>query len=123
MHEISDAPWGIEIDLSGEMDAEAMESFYADLEAAVRAEPDGFNIYADHRGISTLPDEAAEQFGNVMEMCKENGLDRSVVIMDSAITKMQQDRLKQKTGIDGQKVLNAGRDDDWEEAAEAWVTE
>jgi anti-anti-sigma regulatory factor len=123
MYEISEAPWGIEIDLDGELDAAEMREFYDDLEAATAAQPDGFHIYADHRGMETLPDDAAAQFADLMQMCEENGVDRSVVVLDSAITKMQQDRLKREAGIDGQKLVSAGRNDNWEAEARAWVEE
>lgn len=121
MFDVTDTEYGIQVNLSGFLDKEELGAFSEAMESHVDQQLGGFNIYADHRGVKAMPDGADEQFGALMAMCKDGGLDRSVVIVDSAITAMQQRRLRDDAGIDGQKVVNAASNEDWEQEAQDWV--
>jgi len=121
MFDVSKTVYGIKVKLSGFPDAEELETFYEEMKKQVNRQPGSFNVYADHRGVEAMPDGADEQFAELMRMCKENGLDRSVVVLDSAIAAMQQRRLRDEAGIEGQKIVDAGSNPDWQEEAVNWV--
>lgn len=121
MFDVETTEYGLKVDLGGFLDEEELEAFYGEMESQVDRQPDNFHIYADHRGVKAMPDGAGEQFAELMAMCKEGGLDRSVVIVDSAITAMQQRRLRDEAGLDQQKVVNADGNADWEQDARSWV--
>lgn len=121
MFDVSTSEYGIKVELNGFLDKDELGAFYDEMEEHVNQQPASFNIYADHRGVKAMPDGADEQFADLMAMCKEGGLDRSVVILDSAIAAMQQRRLRDEAGLEGQKIINAGSNPDWKEEAENWV--
>lgn len=121
MFEIESAPYGLKVELRGYLEKDELGAFYKEMESHVNRQHNEFNIYADHRGVKTMPDGADEQFAELMAMCKDGGLDRSVVVVDSAITAMQQRRLRDKAGLDGQKVINADGDENWDREARDWV--
>ena len=122
MFEIESTEYGIDVDLSGSIDRAEVEEFYEELEAEAARQPDGFSIRADHRDLNTLPEGADEMFADLMTMCKDNGLGRSVVVFDSAVNKMQHERLKDEAGLDDQIIVDASSNDDWRTEVRDWVT-
>lgn len=121
MFEVNNTTYGIEVELSGFFDKEELGDFYEEMKTHVARQNGGFNIYADHKGVKAMPDGADEHFAQLMAMCKDGGLDQSVVIVDSAITAMQQRRLRDEAGLEGQKIVNAETNDDWKQEAKNWV--
>jgi hypothetical protein len=120
--EIESTEYGIEIDLSGSIDRAEVEEFYEELETETARQPDGFSIRADHRDLNTLPEGADEMFADLMAMCKDNGLGKSVVVFDSTVNKMQHERLKEEAGLDDQMIVDASSNDDWRAEVRDWVT-
>lgn len=121
MFDVRKTEYGIRVELSGFPDVEELEDFYDEMKRCVDQQNGRFNIYADHRGVKAMPSGGDEKFAELMEMCEQGGLDRSVVIVDSAIAAMQQRRLRDEVGMEGQKIVDAENDANWEEEAADWV--
>ena len=120
MFDVEGTEHGIRVSLGGFLDQDELKDYYEELELRVNRQSGDFHIYADHRGMKAMPDGVDEQFAGFMAMCKDGGLDQSVVVVDSAITAMQQRRLRDEAGMEGQKVVNADQNDDWKQEAQEW---
>lgn len=123
MYELEQEPYGIEVDLSGYMEMDEVESFCEEFESMCETLSDGWAVFADHRDLAALPDGADDRFAQMMQYAMKENVGPQAVVVDSAIAAMQQRRMRDEIDIDGQKVINAEENDDWEADARAWVRE
>lgn len=74
------------------------------------------------RDLKPLPGDAQEIMEQGQAAYKEGGMERSVVIVDSATTKMQFKRIAKESGIyDWERYVNAAETPDWREVGLAWI--
>lgn len=121
MYDVQEAEYGISVDLDGYLDMEEVETFCEEFESYAASLPDGWSVIADHRNLSALPDGADARFAEMMTNAVENGVGPTAVVVDSAIAAMQQRRMQDEVGIEGQKVINVEDTDDWEQTAREWI--
>jgi hypothetical protein len=56
-------------------------------------------------------------------MYRQNGMQRSVVVLENAITKMQFRQIAKKSGIyNYERYLSSEETPDWERRGEEWIT-
>ena len=102
MFDVEGTEHGIRVSLGGFLDQDEIKDYYEELESRVNRQSGDFHICADHRGMKAMPDGADAQFADLAAMCRDGGLGQSVVD-DSAITAMQQRRLRDEAGMEGQE--------------------
>jgi hypothetical protein len=122
VYDISKTDYGLRLAISGQMSPEEATEYGNEVRSAVDDTIGSFCVFADLREMDTLPQEATEQIGELMGYCKNEGMERSVSVVDTAVDSMQFMRLSEAAGID-ERVINAAETDTWEEDALAWLTE
>lgn len=120
MYEIDRTEYGLRLTVSGQLDSETADAFSRDIKEAVRTLDEGFSVFADLRGMAAFPPEVGERIAKLMEYCNEQGMGRSVDVVESATTSLQMEQLVDQAGID-ERVIDATTTDDWEQRAVGWI--
>ncbi len=73
--------------------------------------------------MKPLPQDSQTEMQVGQKLFKEKGLERSVVIVNSGITKMQFQRIAKQTGIYAwERYIDASADANWEKAGVDWIS-
>lgn len=123
MYELEETSYGVEVDLSGHMNMDEVESFCSEFDSTTAPLSTGWSVIADHRNLAALPDGADERFAQMMQRAMANNCGATAVVVDSAIAAMQQRRMRDEIGMEGQKIINVEEADDWVREARTWVQE
>lgn len=121
MFDVEETEYGVKVDLSGHMDMDEVQAFCEEFEALAQRQSAGWAVIADHRSLSAIPDGADERFEQMMGHAMEHDVGPTTVLVDSAIAAMQQRRMQEEIGIQGQKVFNAEDTGGWEREAHDWI--
>jgi anti-anti-sigma regulatory factor len=123
MWKIQRPSFGFVLSLGGKLDAAEVKVFGASArDELAKPLPDGWGVVVDMREMSPLDAPAQEALVDVQKSFKARGMVRSVVILNDAITTMQQRRLARTSGIDKwERYINASAVSDWQSAAKHWV--
>jgi hypothetical protein len=99
------------------------QAWFSDLQAKVAAKRGkSFGLIVDIRGQKANPPETQAIINKAMQWLKQNGLQRSVVVLDSAVARVQIMRIAKETGMyEYERYMDASKDTKWEEKALAWI--
>jgi len=125
MYEIKKTPWGYKLKFEGFIHQEEMANWVKDSETNLSNDLRGsFNVFVDMRQLKPLPDLAQEEMQKGQKLYKGKGMKRSVVVVDSATTKMQFQRIAKQTGIyQWERYVDASSNPDWEKVALDWINQ
>ena len=122
MYKIHDKPFGFEVSFSGFLQGEDVLKFRQEMERKAANQREPFGVLVDLRESRTFPPEAQIGMMQIIGYCKEHGMERNAVVVNSAITKIQAARLARETQIPEVRFLDAAINPDWRSQAEAWLT-
>lgn len=122
MYKIEREPWGFKLTFAGYIDKDEMEAWVAESERAVDGVSGSFGVFVDMRDLKPLAPEVQEVMVGGQAFYKAAGMERSVVIVDSAITAMQFKRLARESGIYEWERYVSSTEDDYEAVAMEWLT-
>lgn len=89
---------------------------------ALAAAPGKFGIFVDMRSLKPLTTDAQATMQEGQKLFKGKGMTRSVVIVDSAVTKMQFQRIAKETGIyEWERYIDASKTANWEDLGRKWL--
>jgi len=72
--------------------------------------------------IEKITAEAEKEMQNGQKLYKKSGMERSAVILSSAVVTMQFKRIAQETGIyQWERYIDASKVANWEEVAKKWL--
>lgn len=115
-------PYGFRTTVTGWVTAPELAQWHADCQLVVSTLAPGFSQLVDLRRAKPLPPESAKLIGEFMRYLREKGLQRSAVVVDNAVTKMQVIRLAKETGLDTfERYFSAADEPRWEQRALAWL--
>lgn len=81
-----------------------------------------FCVFADFRTCELLPPASKLVIGEMQRFCLENGMQRSVVILNDKITVMQMALVARTSGIyDGERYIDATTVPNWEQLGLDWL--
>jgi hypothetical protein len=84
--------------------------------------PARFGQLVDLREQKAYPPETNAIIQEMMTYVRQNGLERSAVILNSSVTKMQITRLAKEAGMYAwERYINAAEHQDWERVALDWI--
>ena len=84
--------------------------------------PDSFSIFIDSRHLSLLTPEKQQVLKEAQRYAQQHGVLRSVTVVDSTLTKMQQRQIAQASGVDETKrYIDAAQEPDWNHKALMWL--
>jgi hypothetical protein len=122
MYEIESTSFGYKLTFSGRMDKTELEEWRKESKETVQNTVGSFGVLVNMRDLGTLADDAQEVMVKTQHDYREWGMERSAVIVDSATTKLQFQRLAKESGIDEwERYIDTESFDDPEEAAMAWI--
>ncbi len=123
MYRIEKKPYGYKLTFSGFIQAAEMQKWVEESRKALAAAPSKFGVLVDMRTLKPLAADAQALMQEGQKLYKQKGMVRSAVVVDSAMTKMQFQRIARTSGIyqweryiDGSSVKN------WEQVAADWIT-
>lgn len=124
MHRIEETPYGYKVVFQGFLQRDDAGALLDTLRRTVQPRNGGgpFSVLVDIRTSRAFPAEAQEVLKQAILHCKENGMERNVVILNSAIAALQARRLAKETGIDGWiRYIDASGEPEWERVALDWL--
>ncbi len=122
MYSIEETGYGYRVTLEGFLQRDEAAALLAEMKRRVRPREGGFALLIDLRGSRAFPAEAQEVLKQVILLCKDAGLERNAVVLNSAIATLQARRLARETGIDKWiRYIDASSEADWETVADQWL--
>jgi hypothetical protein len=115
--------FGIRIHCPGYITPVEMRAWLDDLKPRVLAfNGRPFGLLADARTQKANPPESQEIVKEAMVWLRSNGMERSVVVLDSTVALIQILRLAKSSGVYAyERYLDASKDPDWERKALDWI--
>jgi len=122
MYDIESTAFGFELTFSGRLDRGDLEDWREASEQKIEGADGSFGVLVNMRDLKTLDDDAQEVMVDTQHAYREWGMDRSAVVLDSATTKLQFQRLARESGIDEwERYVDTDTFDDPRDAALAWI--
>lgn len=121
MFQVEEKPYGFQVTFEGFLQGEDVERFGGQMAKAVERQSGDFAVLVDLREMRTFPQEAQQKLMEVILYCRERGMNRNAVVVNSAITKIQANRLAKETQVEDIRFIDAAQVDDWQKAAEDWL--
>jgi hypothetical protein len=123
MYRIDRVPYGFKLTFGGFMTKEEMGKWVSDSKNALTGKSGSFGVFVDMRTLKPLPQDAQPVMQEGQKLYKQAGLQRSVVVLNDAITTMQFKRIAKETGIyNWERYVDASVTKDFEKVAIDWVT-
>ena len=113
---------GFHLTFAGAITKAEIDKWYAESEQVLKGPQAPFGVIIDMRTLGLLPVDAQGVMVQGQSMYRSRGMERSCVILDDAITKIQFMRLARKSGIfKYERYINASAHRDWLAKARNWV--
>lgn len=123
MYQIEKTSYGFKLTLGGFIQAPEMNKWKADSEKALAGQTGKFGVLVDMRNLKPLPADAQEIMVEGQKAYKAKGLERSAVVLESAITTAQFRRLAKTSGIYAwERYISAADTPSWGRVGESWIT-
>lgn len=121
-YDVETTNYGMRLAFKGFPQPEEVAQMNSDVERAIKSLPDGFGVMVDMRANRAFSTEAAEMMKGQIDNCRDFGMKRGAVILQSAIMTLQAKRLAVETGIDQMmRFIDASSHSDWEDRAIKWL--
>ncbi|HYL05852.1 MAG TPA: hypothetical protein VE075_07415 [Thermoanaerobaculia bacterium] len=121
MQRVRTTEYGVDIVFGGPLSREETVELLAELH---RELPRGrrFGVLVDSRRSRAYSAREQEAFRRGILLCVERGMERSVVVVDSAISSLQARRLGKETGtLAWTRYIDARKHPHWQRIAEDWL--
>ncbi|MFP3939101.1 MAG: hypothetical protein ACLF0P_02235 [Thermoanaerobaculia bacterium] len=123
-YEIEATDYGMRLAFKGFASPEEIAELNRQMERTIVGLPDGFGVIVDMRENRAFPHEVAELMKKQIDMCKERGMGRGAIVLQSAIMTLQARRITSEAGISPQvRFLDASADPKWEQTALEWISQ
>jgi len=122
MYKIEKKDYGYNLVFSGTIDLNEMKEWVKESEKALVSAPSSFGVIVDMRDLKPLGSDVKAEMEKGQKLYKDKGMQRSAVILSSAILTVQFKNIAQKSGIyQWERYLNASKDPNWEKKAIDWI--
>jgi len=123
MFKIDRENYGYKLTFSGTIKADEMEQWVEESKKELASQAGKFGVFVDMRNLKPLDESAQKKMEAGQKLYKQKGMERSVVVLDSALLTMQFKRIAKETGIyDWERYINAAVTPNWEEVGINWIT-
>jgi hypothetical protein len=122
MWKIEHREYGVHLTFSGHIKEAEMEAWLeASKKELAKLEPP-FGVFVDMRDMILLPPESQPAMQAGQRYYREQGMVRSVVILQDDVLAMQFQRIAKKTGIyEWERYIDASNEPNWEQAGLDWI--
>ncbi len=122
MYKIEKKDYGYRLTFNGFIKIDEMAKWVDESKQALTGQEGKFGVFVDMRGLNTLPQDSKVKMEEGQKLFKQTGMERSVVILDDAITTMQFMRIAQETGIyEWERYIDASKELNWDKAGLDWI--
>jgi hypothetical protein len=125
MHRIEATQYGYRLVLEGFLQREEVGQLLETMKKTIQPVEKGksFPLLMDLRNSRAVPADARDLMKEAILFCKQVGMERNAVVLNSAIATLQARRLGKETGIDRwARYIDASSRPDWEKIAIEWLT-
>ncbi len=122
MYKIEKTGYGVKLTFSGFIKTDEMKEWVAESQITVTSLPPKFGVFVDMRELKALaPDvQLIMQEGQILY--KKAGMERSVVILQSALVTSQFKRVAKESGIyEWERYIDSSKTPGWEETGKKWL--
>lgn len=121
MHQVEEKPYGFQITFQGFLQGDDIARFNEEMKKYVEHQTGNFAVLVDLREMRTFPQDAQQKLMEIIMYCRDRGMNRNAVVVNSAITKIQANRLAKETQVEEIRFIDAAQVDDWRKTAEDWL--
>jgi hypothetical protein len=125
MHRLEETKYGYKLVLEGFLQREEVGQLLESIKVKIRPREkgDSFPLLLDMRKSNAFPADARDLIKQCLLFCKQSGMERNAVVLNSAIATLQARRIAKETGIDrwSRYIDASSRPDDWEKIAVEWL--
>ena len=122
MYNIEKKEYGFKLTFGDFIKAEEMKQWVDTSKKVLLGAPSGFGVFVDMRTLKPLPSDAQKPMEEGQKLYKQKGMTRSVVILNSATTTSQFQRLAKESGIYAwERYIDASKKSDWENVGIDWL--
>jgi hypothetical protein len=124
MYTLKQTHFGFEVTIADRVTHFEATRALAESREALRRCRKPFGVLVDIRFLRPLPEDVQEVIDETQRLFRTSGLERSAVVLASAIMTMQFMRLAKDSGVHAQeRYVDASKHGDWEKIALAWILE
>ena len=99
-----------------------MQKWVAESAKITKSLPSKFGVFVDMRDLKPLAADSQLVMQEGQKLFKNAGMERSVVILSTAMVTMQFKRIAKETGIyEWERYINSSKTADWEEIGIKWL--
>ena len=122
MHRFEETPYGYRISFDGFLLRDDAGDLLERMKEVVRPRAGGFHVLVDLRHSRAFPAESQEVLKQAIQICKEMGMERNAVVLNSAIATLQARRIAKEAGIsEWVRYIDASTEPEWERVATEWL--
>jgi hypothetical protein len=122
MYKIEKLAFGYKLTFAGSISESEIQQWYDESVTQLASAPSKYGVLIDMRTIQALVPGARDIMMKGQQLYKSKGMERSAVIVNSAITKMQFTRLARESGIyEWERYIDASGVSDCENVGIAWI--
>ena len=122
MYTIEKTEYGFYMTFGGQILETEMAAWVEESEQLLAAQRGKFSVFVDMRRLDPIASESQVQMQKGQRMYKQKGMERSVVVLESAILTRQFQRIAKQTGILlWERYIDASIVKDWETVALDWI--
>ena len=123
MYKIENVPLGYKLTFEDFIQKDEMERWVADSKKALNGKSGKFGVFVDMRNLKPLLPDVQAVMTEGQKQYKMAGMERSVVIVQNALTRNQFQRLAKESGIyQWERYVDAGSVSNWERVGKDWVS-
>jgi len=120
MHRVEETKYGYRLIFEGALD-EDVTDLETDLRGRIHPKNGPFSLMMDLRKFSAFPHHIREILKRSLFLCREAGMERNAVVLNSAIATLQAKRLAREAGVESWSRYFDATYPDWERTALDWV--
>lgn len=122
MYVIEKKAFGYQLLFGGRVSGSQMRAWLAESIEALATAPPSFGVFVDMRTLRPLGDEARVLLLRGQRLYSKAGMQRSVVILDTADHGVHWQRIAQQSGIwPNERYIDASTNADWNADGLAWI--
>ncbi|MBN2724618.1 MAG: hypothetical protein JXR95_11155 [Deltaproteobacteria bacterium] len=123
MFKIEKQSYGYLLHFSGNITDDEMKKWVSESEKILKTVKNKkFGIFVDMRDLKPLSPSAKEIMVSGQAIYKTAGMERSVVVVKSAVLKLQFKRIAKESGIDKwERYISSDENPDWQKLGEEWL--
>lgn len=122
MYDIEATEYGYEVTFSASIDDDDLREWELESTSELEDAADAFGVVFDARELGDFSEALLDPFRDGQDAYRRAGMERSALILDSAVVALKLRRLAKDSGVyEWERYVHTGTTDDWRRVAADWV--